>query len=59
MGNLKIETAISLFKQRAQELREDGDCDMRYIINMADILLAQVTSGTSAQEIIEYWVEED
>jgi len=53
MNEFTASDAINILAGKAQWCRENGEPDMRYILNTASILRRMISEGKSRDEIIE------
>jgi hypothetical protein len=51
--------AINILAGKAQWCRENGEPDMRYIINTASLLRRMISEGKSREEIIEAFHDDE
>lgn len=58
MNDLTAFDAIKILSDRAQYCRENGDSDMRNILNTAHFLKRMISEGKSRDEILKEFSEE-
>ena len=56
---LTANDALDLVAKRAQECRENGDSDMRNILNYVRAIKPLVAEGKTREEIIAYFADDD
>ena len=59
MNELKAIDVLKIIEARAQACREDGESDMRNIIDAVSFLRRQILSGKSREEILDEWREDE
>lgn len=50
---------LKIIEQRAQSCREDGESDMRNIIDLVRFLRREISSGKSREQIINEFIEDE
>ena len=56
---LRAIDVLKIIEARARACREDGESDMRNIINAVMCLKQQILSGKSREEILDEWREDE
>jgi hypothetical protein len=56
---LTVHDVLDLIAGRAQRCREDGDTDMRNILNTVRSIKFMIEQGKSRDDIIEAWSYDD
>lgn len=59
MEQLTVDDALKLLADRAQQCRENGDTDMRNILNTVRGIKSMISDGKSREEIIAAWGPDD
>ena len=59
MEQLTVDDALKLLADRAQYCRENGDTDMRNILNTVRGIKSMIAEGKSRAEILEAWGPDD
>lgn len=59
MGKLTATEALDLVAKEAQRCRENGDSDMRNILNFVRAVKALVEEGKTKEEISAFWADDD
>ena len=59
MEQLTVDHALKLLADRAQQCRENGDTDMRNILNTVRCIKSMIAEGKTRAEILEAWGPDD
>ena len=59
MDELTVDDALKLLADCAQRCRENGDSDMRTILNTVRGIKSMIAEGKSRAEILESWGPDD
>lgn len=59
MEQLTVEDTLKLLADRAQQCRENGDSDMRNILNAVRGIRTMIADGKSRAEILAAWGPDD
>jgi hypothetical protein len=59
MEQLTVDDALKLLADRAQQCRENGDSDMRNILNTVRGIKSMIAEGKTRAEILEAWGPDD
>lgn len=59
MNELTVNDVLELVRKYAQQCRENGESDMRNILNCIRYIKDGIQSGKSREEIIGAWEEDD
>lgn len=59
MEQLTVNDALYLIAQRAQWCRENGETDMRNIINLITAIESMIAEGKCRDEIVDYFLDDD
>ncbi len=59
MSDFTASDAINILAERAQWCRENGESDMRNILNTASILRRMIAEGKPREEIMEAFHEDE
>lgn len=50
---------LKLIREQAQNMREEGESDMRCIIWLVDDILSKIEEGKSTENIVNYFKDEE
>ena len=59
MANLTADDVLTMIRDRAQWCRENGESDMRNILNTVRTLKGMMDEGKDREEIIAYFNDDD
>lgn len=59
MNELTAQDVLKLMTDRAQWCRENGESDMRNILNTGRSIKAMLAEGKSREEILAYFVDDE
>ena len=59
MDQLTVDDVLKLLSDRAQQCRENGDSDMRNILNTVRGIKSMIAEGKSRAEILAAWGPDD
>lgn len=59
MNELSANDALDLIRSLAQHFREEGETDMRGILNGVRVIKEQIAAGKSREEIIDLFNEDN
>ena len=57
-NTLTVEDVLKVIKDRAQDCRENGDSDMRNILNTVAFLRKSIKEGQPREEFLNEWYED-
>ncbi len=59
MSQLTVDDVLSLLSERAQWCRENGESDMRNILNTIRSIKTLISEGKSREDILDYFSDDD
>ena len=59
MSDITVSDAIKILAGKAQWCRENGESDMRNILNAANMLRRMIAEGKSREEIVQAFSSDD
>ena len=59
MNELNANDVLKIIGKRAQSCREDGESDMRNIIDLVGFLRREIANGKSREEILNEFIEDE